>query len=223
MRNLLAVILSIIIHLAFLYNLLNIELDIDKLEEKESINIKIIKTEKKLKSGEQFNKGEYNALETTAVETNILKPQKSVNRDVMEFTPVIENNESLLFANTISSREAEQMTFQSSLESLIPQVQVELEDTSQEGISISWGGDEREVENINYIDFNKFPKESFTGVGLNVEFSVTSRGDVYDVKIVPPGSGSIEFDILVIEYVSDFKFKPGNSISNGEIKIVYEK
>lgn len=110
--------------------------------------------------------------------------------------------------------------FEESLADLLPVEDFVYEDSEDTGIN--WEGDSRTVLYNSTIDFSSFPKESFTGVGVKAEFMVNPEGEVYSVNIVPPGSGSVEFDILIKQYVTRFKFEKGETNSKGEIFIVYK-
>lgn len=218
MKNLLALILSISFHLVALYLLLNIELKVEK-EEVEKFEIKIVKKEESRRAtkGDTFLEPVENIRDRS-----ILNPNKSefIESYIDNSLPVITTDSS--FASLISTRDIED-NFLDSLESLIskPQIEVSEEDKSSK-MTINWAGENRKDRGSNYIDFSVFPKESFTGVNISVEFSVSTRGEVYNSVIIPPGSGSVEFDILVLEYINGFTFEPGDSVSTGVINIIYE-
>lgn len=98
-----------------------------------------------------------------------------------------------------------------------------IDDEITEEPEIVWNGDSREVVFNSYIDFSSFPETSFTGVGATVSFSVNESGEVFNVIVVPPGSGSIDFDILIKQYVSRFRFNKRDKISSGELVVKYKK
>lgn len=114
--------------------------------------------------------------------------------------------------------------FEDSLSNLIDiEIMEPADEKVSDELSITWNGDSRDILRNSTIDFSSFPRDSFTGVGVHVEFMVNHRGEVFDVKVLPPGSGSIEFDILIGQYVGKFTFKEGETINRGEVFIVYKK
>ena len=46
-------------------------------------------------------------------------------------------------------------------------------------------GEKRDIINNSNIDFSKFPKDSFIGVGVHVEFMVNTKGEVYGAQVLP--------------------------------------
>lgn len=113
--------------------------------------------------------------------------------------------------------------FEESLESIKPDSSEIFIEQDNSDYSINWKGEGRERTSNTDIDFSSFPLDSFTGVGVKAIFSVNKKGEVYDVEIEAPGSGSVEFDILVKKYISEFSFTESDIISRGEVFIVYKK
>lgn len=217
MRNLLALIISISLHLIILYFIINVEISIEK-EVKEKFEIKIVKKEK---ISNHSKASEFIEPTLKSSEKTPIKPDSKNYIDPILSTPLPEIDTSQAFGRTISTS-VKKDNYLHSLESLIVKPQIEMPELDNSSkMTINWTGEGRKSKGVNSIDFSTFPKETFTGVDLSVEFSVSSTGKVYNSYIVPPGSGSVEFDILVLEYVDSFTFEDGEETS-GVINIIYE-
>lgn len=110
--------------------------------------------------------------------------------------------------------------FENSLNDLILTQDIYTEE-EDDNLSITWDNNSREIIKSIDIDFSMFPSETFTGVGIKVEFNVNQKGEVFDILIIPPGSGSTEFDIRIKQYVSRFTFNKSSENSKGDLIIVY--
>ncbi|QEN03269.1 hypothetical protein EW093_00625 [Thiospirochaeta perfilievii] len=219
-------IISLSLHLILLFALLlNLPQD-NKVEEDSRIKIELIKKEEEIiEDSSEFNKESVDIKEVdTSITTTVAKPKKSDYLDeFIDISPDLVINSSSITDNLDSENFGFDIkNFENSLEELKP-LDLFFEDEKSEDLNITWDGDNREIVNNAVIDFTQFPKESFTGVGVKVEFMVNSKGEVYSPNIIPPGSGSVEFDILIIQYVTKFKFSASSDISRGEIFIVYKK
>lgn len=222
MKKLLAILLSIIIHLTLIYFILTIDFEIHIEDKKESLNIVIKKKESRSRKSQ--NKSTKSIEEVRNIEFNqpLDKPESSNYISTNDISPVIDFNE-MLFDKVVNIKKDRKIdSFEKSLEELMPDITQEIVTEYEESVSFSWYEDSRFLKSSINIDFDKFPKTSFTGIDISIEFKVSERGDVYDVKVIPPGSGSIDFDILMVEYITNLKFEPGESASSGEIKIIYE-
>ncbi|MBN2617054.1 MAG: hypothetical protein JXR64_01940 [Spirochaetales bacterium] len=125
------------------------------------------------------------------------------------------------YDSDISIKKMDISSFEDSLTEMI--TFEELLEENESRPSIKWDSNNRTLQNNSSIDFSSFPEKSFTGVGVTVYFTVDKSGGVYDIEIKPPGSGSVEFDILVKQYVAKFHFSESESSSRGELTIVYKK
>lgn len=98
------------------------------------------------------------------------------------------------------------------------------EEESQEVITVSWENEKRAFRSEPEINFSEFPGGIFSGIDVTVKILVDSNGNVFSADILPPGSGSSEFDRLLRVQVLKFTFeqKPGEEFNHGEIHIVYE-
>lgn len=223
MRKRFSFITSLLIHLLLIIVFLLTNFEDETVKEDEYLEINLIKKEN-LKSTYT------NPL--TGNETNIISGSDA------DFTPEIDQPE---YSNYIDvenmvpddintapliSRSGQvaniRNDFESSLLTITPSFLDDLEEES-DLYSISWEGDKRTAVSSTEIDFSSFPSDSFTGVGVKVSFSVNNKGEVFDVLIIPPGSGSVEFDILIKSNVSRFSFNEAESISRGEVNIVYKR
>ncbi|MGL1891713.1 MAG: hypothetical protein OCD02_08800 [Spirochaetaceae bacterium] len=224
--------LSIIIHITILSFILFIEVPPEEPEE-EIIKINI----------EITSKNRDKNINNSDVEKIIEKSTDVISRNIVTETPTdtpvknsyidfikVDNPELVISkknynASSDSSFDIPDLNdFEESLSEMIPMEDfLEEEEVNKEQFEISWDGESRDVIEQQFIDFSSFPKDSFTGVGVHVEFMVNSNGEVFGVEIKPPGSGSADFDILIKQYINKFTFKKGESTSKGEVIIVYKK
>lgn len=218
-------VLSISIHLIF-FILIILSLPIKEQEkEAEKINIELItkKIENKIKQkSEVIGKNVDIIQEKKEIKPTLDKPKSNNYKEVfLDFEPDLLVKNTLIYDNDISAT-GSLNDFENSLLSLVPVEEIFVQEETDD-LSIVWEGAKREVITNSKINFSKFPKDSFTGVGVHVEFMVDISGEVYDVNILPPGSGSMEFDILIKQYVSKFVFNKGDKSSKGDLFIVYHK
>lgn len=216
MRNLLALTVSILLHLTLLYFILNLDIEIEE-KVKKKFSVTVVKKEQET---EKKSNNDFLEPSIRSNEMDPLLPDSSNYIDsLISLTPVLDS--SIEFSNVVSTRKRED-SFLNNLESLIVKPQIEMsEPDNSSKMSINWSGEGRKNRGSNEIDFTTFPKETFTGVDISVEFNVSENGEVYNSYIVPPGSGSVEFDILVLEYVNNFTFEEGE-VTTGVLKIIYE-
>lgn len=219
--------LSISLHLIIIIFILILfpTAEVEPEDEKISVEILFKKEEKSIEKREFIDKSVDIIDNEQVVETVIEQPKRDRYIEQVTF-----NEPDLVILNKIETDSTsevistfDQVDFESSLENLMPVIEFEEDIPEEESLDISWDGEQREMLHNSYIDFSSFPKESFTGVGVVAEFMVNKHGEVYNVNIVAPGSGSIDFDILIKQYVSKFSFNPGDNTSIGEIFIVYKK
>lgn len=162
---------------------------------------------------------------TSSIKTSSDKPKRDTYIDELSF-----NEPDLVILNKQDNDTPQKSesyfnknSFEDSLSELMPMVEFDEDIVSGDDLNISWDGDKRDIITNSNIDFSSFPKNSFTGVGVKVNFTVNPAGEVFNVSITPPGSGSIDFDILIKQYVLKFKFKQSETNSIGEVLIVYKK
>lgn len=222
MKKLLAVLISITLHLFLLYFLLTTNYMLPVEEKKDSLKI-VIKKKESAKGGvKDKSTKKIEEIGVSNFKQSLDRPDTNKYISTSDIAPDININETL-FNNVVNVNiDSNIKSFEKSLENLMPDVTEEFVIDYKDLVSFSWHKDSRSLLSSINIDFDSFPETAFTGIGINIDFKVSDRGDVYDVHIKPPGSGSIDFDILMVEYITSLKFEPGESSSSGEIKIVYE-
>ncbi|OQY36867.1 MAG: hypothetical protein B6229_09225 [Spirochaetaceae bacterium 4572_7] len=217
-------VLSILIHIVILLLLLSITFNPPLPIEKSPIQITMIRHVNELSEHRKnIDNSSVDIVESSVVRHDggiEISEKGSYIADIISVEPDLIINSSQLEKITDSMSIG---GFEESLLDLMGDIELFDDITEESNYDIKWDGEEREAVVNTYIDFSLFPKTTFTGVGLNVNFMVNLNGEVFDVKIVPPGSGSVEFDILIIQQVSKFKFKASNLTSKGEVYIVYQK
>ncbi len=192
----------------------------------ESLKIELVHKTEVIKNNKQkFIDSDVDIKSSDEVKNMVETPTKSNYIDTSdEALPDLLLNNSLNENWDVASFEIpDNGEFEQSLETLMPEIDDFLVEETADEYSISWDGEVREFIGTRNIDFSSFPEQSFTGVGVQVEFMVNLKGKVYGVNVIEPGSGSIEFDILITQYVSKFTFDTGDIISRGEVFIVYKK
>ncbi len=228
MINKIPVIISILFHTLFFILLFKL-LPNSQLKEPEQvkINIELIakKDEKELEK-EDIKSSDVDIVDNPVINDITIDNPESGNylEEIVKTIPDLvvrkkkEEKDDSLFTKGFSIAE-----FEESLSSLLPdEIFIENDDT-EDNVKIEWEGEKRDIINNSNIDFSKFPKDSFTGVGVHVEFMVNTKGEVYGAQVLPPGSGSMDFDILITQYVSKFTFNKSDQKSKGEVYIVYKE
>lgn len=194
-------------------------------EEKIKVELVYQKEEKPVEK-RPFKENNVDIIDNTVVyEVSTKLPTKETYIDEVSFNEpdlvILSTYESETTKNTNTTFNKD--SFEDSLEDLMPVIDMGEVSENDESLIISWNGDKRDFIHNSQIDFSKFPEDTFTGVGVKVEFMVNPVGEVFNVNIIPPGSGSIDFDILIKQYVLKFKFNPSKINSRGEVLIVYKK
>lgn len=218
-------ILSIIIHLLLIFSLILQLPEVEEPVEESVIEIELVtkKEEKSVKKGSN----NINHVDIKDIDTEVDVSTSNPERDrylmnesnfdlVLQETTIQSDTTDVQHSFDVEDFEMVLMDF-SPVEEIIEEV---VEDNSPE---FRWEGDSREVVYNSYIDFSSFPETSFTGVGATVSFSVNENGEVFNVEVLPPGSGSTDFDILIKQYVSRFRFNKRDEVSRGELVVKYKK
>ena len=218
------IVLSILIHIVILLILLSITFKPSIITEEKPIKVTIINSiEKRSEHKKDIDKSSHDIVERSNIRNNEdieISEKGDYIDDIISPEPDIIINSSALGDITDIPNTGD---LEESLTKFMGDIDI-LDDIKEDtSYDIVWDGEEREAVTNTHIDFSLFPKTAFTGVGLHINFMVNLNGEVYDVIIAPPGSGSTEFDILIIQQVSKFKFRDSSSISKGEVYIVYQK
>lgn len=221
-----SLIISVSIHIILLLIFLLFTPETEEVPEEKKINIELVTKKEKKSTSERDVKGENVDIKSGSkdIKTTLEEPQSNnYTQNFIDKVPdlVVQSSPRDL-DEPLSDIGFDISEFESSLSDLIP-VEEFLEAPISEDITIKWEGDRREIQKNSNIDFSSFPKESFTGVGVHVEFMVNAEGEVFSVNVKPPGSGSVDFDILIRQYVTKFMFNKSEITSKGEIFIVYKK
>lgn len=221
-----SLVISVSIHIAIILIFVLFTPETDEVVEDNKINIELVtkKEEKSVKERDVNSENVDIKSGSKDIKTSLKEPKS--NNYIQNF---VEYSPDLVVQN--SPRDLDQpqsdigfdiSEFENSLTDLMP-VEEFIEVENSEDPTIKWEGERRDIQKNSNIDFSSFPKESFTGVGVDVEFMVNTEGEVFSVYVKPPGSGSVEFDILIRQYVTKFVFNKGEITSRGEIFIVYKK
>ncbi len=221
-----SLIISVSIHIILLLIFLLFTPETEEVPEEKKINIELVTKKEKKSTSERDVKGENVDIKSGSkdIKTTLEEPQSNnYTQNFIDKVPdlVVQSSPRDL-DEPLSDIGFDISEFESSLSDLMP-VEEFIEAPESEDITIKWEGDRREIQKNSNIDFSSFPKESFTGVGVHVEFMVNAEGEVFSVNVKPPGSGSVDFDILIRQYVTKFMFNKSEITSKGEIFIVYKK
>lgn len=219
-------ILSLSIHIIFILVAILLFPENEIVVEDEIIKVDLVFKKEEVKIEKRnFAEKSVEIVETpNNLKTNVPDPLRDTYIDILPVSEpdlVILNNYEISDLPSVSNFNSGD--FENALEELMPIIELDDDSNTSDSLNISWDGEVRDIVTSSYIDFSSFPKSSFTGVGVTATFVVNPEGVVYDVKIIPPGSGSTEFDLLVEQYVRRFKFKVSDKNSKGEVIIVYKK